>query len=265
MRALFYAVFVSVLLITGSLLAAPSEKLVTDLLDQGHRPLNGVISTGVVGGEQLPGLPNISIGLGVAGFKLDYKDINTGEEKSTFLPATFAVARLGIFDGVGLPGIGGLGSISLGARYGMIPSGPEDKVIINGGEIRLGILDDALATPSVSVNTAYTTVSDIKFGADSSDAQAVIKAKTLGVKLLVSKALLIFTPYAGIGVDKNKTEAQYRITTLGIDKSYEKETQDTRWLAGLELTPFPFFRVGVEYNSVGGDSAYALHLRIKLP
>lgn len=264
MRTLMLLV-VMVTVVTGTLMAAPSETLITDLLGKGHKPLNGVIGTGIVGGEQLPGLPNFTVGVGIAGFKLDYTDINTGKAKSTFLPTTFAVARLGLFGGIGLPGISGLGSVSVGARYGIIPSGPENNVNFSGGEVRVGVLNDALATPSVSINTSYTTVSDIKFGSDTDDAQVTIKAKTLGVKLLVSKELLVFTPYAGIGIDKNKTESSYRITSLAINKSFEKETQDTRWLVGVELTPFPFFRLGVEYNSVGGDAAYALNLRIKLP
>lgn len=245
-------------------LAAPTEQVIIDLLDVVNRPLNGVVSTGLVGGEPLPGLPNFTVGTGVAAFKVDYKDINTGESKSTYFPTVFATARLGLFGGFSLPAVSGIGSLAIGARLGAITAGPENSVTVTGGELRVGLLNDSITTPGVSVSFTYNQVSDIKFGKDSDDAQATIKAHNMGVKAVVQKELLIFTPYVGVGQEKFTTEATYRIDSLGLNKSWDTDTTETRLLAGIEVSPLPFFRLGLEYNSVGGDSAYALSLRFKL-
>jgi hypothetical protein len=252
------------MILAAPLYAAPTELAITDFLDMVNRPLNGVVSTGISGGEPLPGLPNLTVGTGAAAYKVDYKDINTGEAKTAYFPTIFATARIGLFGGIGVPGFSGLGSVAIGGRYGVITSGPKDTVSVTGAELRVGIMNDSIATPGIAVSATYNKVSDIKFGSDTDDAQATIKAHNLGVKALVSKDLLIITPYAGIGVDKNTTTASYRITSLGVDKTWDKTSTDMRWLVGLEVSPLPFFRLGVEYNSVAGDSAYALSLRFKL-
>ena len=264
MKKLLLIVTLAIIMTGQVAYAAPTEIAITDLLDNVNRPLNGVVSTGIAGGEPLPGLPNLTVGTGAAAYKVDYNDINTGEAKTTYFPTIFATARIGLFGGIGFPGFSGLGSVAIGGRYGVITSGPLDTVSVTGGELRIGIMNDSLATPGISVSATYNKVSDIKFGSDTDDAQATIKAHNMGVKALISKDLLIITPYAGIGVDKNTTTASYRITSLGIDKTWDKTSTDMRWLVGLEISPLPFFRLGVEYNSVGGDSAYALSLRFKL-
>ncbi|MDD5491824.1 MAG: hypothetical protein PHV60_03955 [bacterium] len=264
MKRLLLLTGLTILLMVQVVLAAPTEQGVLDLLNVINKPLNGVVSTGLVGGEPLPGLPNFTIGAGAAAFKVDYQDINTGESKSTYFPTVFATARLGLFGGLSLPAISGIGSIAVGARLGVIPSGSEDSVSVTGGEVRVGLLNDSLTTPGVSVSLTYNKVSDVKFGKDTDDAQATIKAHNMGIKAIVQKELIIFTPYIGVGQEKFITEATYRIDSLGLTKSWDTETTETRFLAGIEVTPLPFFRLGLEYNTVGGDSAYALSLRFKL-
>ncbi len=260
------------LFITGTILlltvqivsAAPTEQGVLNLLDVINKPLNGVVSTGLVGGEPLPGLPNFTLGTGVAAYKVNYEDINTGESKSTYFPTVFATVRLGLFGGFSLPAVSGIGSLAIGARLGAITAGPENTVTVTGGELRVGLLNDSISTPGVSVSFTYNQVSDIKFGQDNDDAQAVIKAHNMGVKAVVQKELLIFTPYVGIGQEQFSTEATYRINSLNLNKSWDKDSSETRFLAGVEVSPVPFFRLGLEYNTIGGDSAYALSLRFKL-
>ncbi|MBI5555299.1 MAG: hypothetical protein HY920_05550 [Elusimicrobia bacterium] len=264
MKKILSLVGILTVLLAQSVYAAPTEQGVKDFLEVVNKPLNGVVSTGLIGGEPLPGLPNFTVGTGVAAFKVDYKDINTSEAKTAYLPTLFAAARLGLFGGIGLPGVSGIGSLAVGARYGVIPSGAENPVGVTGGELRIGLLNDSLTTPGVSVSLTYNKVSDIKFGKDSDDVQATIKAHNMGVKAIVQKELLIFTPYIGVGQEKFSTEASYRIGSLRINKIWDKNSTETRWLAGLEITPFPFFRLGLEYNSVGSDPAYALSLRFKL-
>ena len=264
MKRIVLVLIAAILLTAQFAYAAPTEDGITDFLSLVNRPLNGVVSTGLAGAEPLPGLPNFTVGTGAAAYKVDYHDINTGESKTAYFPTMFVTARLGLFGGFGVPGISGLGSLAIGAKYGVIPSGPQAQVSFMGGEARIGILNDSIATPGVCVSVTYNKVSDIKFGADTDDAQAIIKAHNVGAIALVQKELLIVTPYAGIGMDRNTTSATYRITSLGIDKTWDKEETVTRWLVGLEFSPLPFFRLGVEYNSVGGDSAYALSLRFKL-
>jgi opacity protein-like surface antigen len=264
MKKILSLVGILIFLMAQNVYAAPTEQGILDLLDVVNKPLNGVVSTGLIGAEPLPGLPNFTVGAGAAAFKVDYKDINNSESKSTYLPTVFATARLGLFGGFSLPLISGIGSIAIGARLGAIPAGPEDTVSVAGGELRVGLLNDSLNTPGVSVSFTYNKVSDVKFGKDTDDAQATIKAHNMGIKAIVQKELLIFTPYVGVGQEKFSTNASYRIDSLGLNKTWDKSSTETRLLAGLEVTPFPFFRLGLEYNSIGGDSAYALSLRFKL-
>jgi opacity protein-like surface antigen len=264
MKKILCLTAVALLLMAQTVLAAPTEQGILDLLAVVNKPLNGVVSTGLVGGEPLPGLPNFTVGAGAAAFKVDYKDLNTGESKTTYLPTAFATARVGLFGGFSLPAVSGIGSIAIGARVGVIPSGPEETVNVTGGEVRVGLLNDSLNTPGVSVSLTYNAISDAKFGKDTDDAQATIKAHNMGIKAIVQKELLIFTPYVGVGQEKFSTEATYRIDSLGLNKSWDTDTTETRLLAGVEISPFPFFRLGLEYNTVGGDSAYALSLRFKL-
>lgn len=248
--------------LNGNLYAVSSEQLVTDLLDQVHRPLNGLISSGVMGPEPLAGLPNFTVGVGAAAVKLDYTDINSNSTRSFYAPVPFAAARLGLFGGM----VGGLGSVAVGAKYGIISARKDivQAIKVTGGDIRIGIMDDTIATPGICIDVTYNKVSDIKFGQDTDEAQAVIKGHNTGAKVLVSKDLIILTPYAGVGLDKNTTSASYRITSLGINKSWDKNSTDLHWLLGVELTPLPFFRLGLEYNSIAGDSVYALQIRLKI-
>lgn len=264
MKKILSLVAILLVLLAQSAYAAPTEQGILDLLDVVNKPLNGVVSTGITGGEPLPGLPNFTLGTGVATFKVDYKDINTSESKTIYLPTVYATARLGLFGGIDLPGVSGIGSVAVGARYGVLSYGGESSAGVTGGELRIGLLNDSLTTPGVSVSLTYNKVGDIKFGKDTDDAQATIKAHNMGVKAIVQKELLIFTPYIGVGQEKFSTDASYRIDSLGLNKTWDKSSTETRLLAGIEVTPFPFFRLGLEYNSVGGDSAYALSLRFKL-
>lgn len=246
----------------SSVYGAATEQAVLDFLDVVNKPLNGVVSTGAMGGEPLEGFPHFCVGTGVAAYKVDYTDPNTREKKSVYFPTVFATARIGVFGGLNIAGFGGLGSVAIGARYGVIPSDAEKTASVTGGEIRVGILNDTIATPGIAVSTTYNKVSEIKFGSDTDDAQSTMEFSNIGIKALVSKSLLIITPYVGAGFDKNSVSASYKIKSLSIDKTWDKDETVFRWLVGLEMNLL-LLKVGVEYNSVGGNSAYALQARIK--
>lgn len=98
--------------------------------------------------------------------------------------------------------------LDIGASLGAIPD--SDATII-GGELRYAIIDGGVVTPSIALRASYSQLQ----GLDDIDVEN--KALELGI----SKGVLFFTPYAGIGV------VQSKVTPRNIEGlSAEKSDQD---------------------------------------
>ena len=126
---------------------------------------------------------------------------------------------------VGLPII----PIDLGVSYTKV-----GDISLTGYEIKYAILKGGLAMPAVALRGAYTKLS----GLDELD------MTTKSLDLSISKGILIFTPYAGVGKVWITSEAH---STPTIPITLEKEdVSKTKFFVGAKVKVFPFVNLVVE-------------------
>lgn len=170
-----------------------------------------------------------------------------------------AQARIGLFDGLEVGPFKGMGAVDVGVRLGYIPKiSLIESGSLYGGDLRIGILKDGLAVPSVALSITYNTLSDLKLRDE--DWKVGMDIKTTGVKILVGKDLPLLHPYGAIGYEKYSFKTDYGIGGV-LDQDYENDDSLFRILAGCDVTVFPFVKLGAEYNLLGDESIYALSLR----
>jgi hypothetical protein len=126
--------------------------------------------------------------------------------------------------------------IDIGAMYSYVP---DTNAKLFGGEVSYALLKGGAALPAIGVRGTYTKLT----GVDDLDLQ------TYGVDATISKGLLFITPYVGVGTvyidSKAKGNLQKFSTLLGTPLKEEKFWQE-RYFGGIELKPFPLFRLVAE-------------------
>lgn len=117
-----------------------------------------------------------------------------------------------------------------------------------GGEIKYAFMDGNAALPAMAVRAAVTSL----FGADQ------FTLDTRSVDLSISKGILFFTPYAGIGRvwSTNTLEG----TGVGGGRA-EVSLTESRNFIGVSFTP-GIINMAVERDSVGGIASYNVKLGI---
>ena len=120
-------------------------------------------------------------------------------------------------------------NMDVGGMYVMLPG---TNIEAWGLEVKKAIVKGDMAMPAVSVRGSYMRL----IGVDD------IGLRSYSADLLVSKGFLIFTPYGGIsamrvdGSDKS-----------GLATGFTDVHEDViRWLAGLQVAPFPFLVINGE-------------------
>jgi len=173
-------------------------------------------------GDKLPGF---DAGVEVSYVKLDkgasyfqLMDTGTGE-----LPNALVLPRIHIQ--VGLPII----PIDLGVSYVSIPS--SDMKLV-GYELKYAVLEGGLVMPAVAIRGAYTKLSGVD----------VLDLSTKSLDISISKGILIFTPYAGVGEVWITSEPHSTVAT-----SLKKEDiTKTKAFVGTKMKIFPFINLVVE-------------------
>ncbi|MBU1599659.1 hypothetical protein KKG61_06105 [bacterium] len=266
--------FWAILMVTGligTFLASKGEAStlpdVKELVKDFEKPMVGLLSTGILPpagnlGGLVP-IPHFSVGLTAPVKEIKYENPVDTKSESLYASLPVAQARIGLFDGLEAGPFKGMGAIDLGVKLGYIPKvDPIKSGSLYGGDIRIGILKDGLATPSIALSITYNTL-DLKLKDD--DWEVNMDVKTTGVKLLVGKDLPILHPYAAIGYEWYSFEVGYEVNygDTPLDKYNYKNDDDSlfRILAGCDITVFPFVKLGAEYNLLGDESIYALSLR----
>lgn len=126
---------------------------------------------------------------------------------------------------VGLPII----PIDLGVSYSQVP---DSDIKLVGAELKWAILSGGIATPSIAIRGAYTKLS----GVDQLDMQ------TASADISISKGILIFTPYAGIGsVWISSTPNSPLNPTL-----QKEDIRKTKGFVGTKIKFFPFLNMDLE-------------------
>lgn len=135
--------------------------------------------------------------------------------------------------------------IDLGASVIVVPSS-DVKVI--GGELRKALLEGTAATPAVSVLVHYSTLT----GVDDLD------LSSYGIDLGISKGILMFTPYAGVGqlwIDGSANNNAVAVSLADVSETA------ARYYVGLKFTPMPVVNI-VAQADFGTVSSYTLRANL---
>jgi hypothetical protein len=253
------------------------------------------------------GLPNFEAAAlaGFAQFKIDGASLNSlnlsafaPNALSAEVPAIISVPYGRLRAHVGLPGLFFLNSPDLGATVGGA-SGSWDKASFNlsdaGAELRTDLLKEGLITPfTLSLAATYdylsgTLAAQDKYSQTSTDAsgnsfatdfsklayQSSFSDNVVGLRALVSRNLIVATPYFGGSAEAHKGTVETTVTTAGTisqnsgpgspaSLDYSKTLAGaaqlpslrTRLLGGVDAH-FMLFDVdlGAEYDTLTGDFA----------
>ncbi len=129
--------------------------------------------------------------------------------------------------------------IDFGAIYSRVPN---SNISLAGAEIKWAILTGTAATPALALRASYTRLIGI----------SSLDLETFGADLSISKGVLFFTPYAGIGQVWIKASSDL----VGLEDTASK----TRGFVGLKASLLPFSIVG-EYD-ISDVPSYSLRLNI---
>ncbi len=185
-------------------------------------------------GDKLPG---IDAGVEASYVKFDtsslwYTKMNAGllaSGSGDTAPKELYVPRVHIQ--VGLPII----PIDLGVSYTQIPD-TDFKLV--GYELKWAILSGGIATPSIAIRGAYTKLS----GVDQLD------LSTASADISISKGILIFTPYAGVGsvwiTSTPKNAATHN--PLAGPELQKEDIRKTKGFVGTKIKFFPFLNMDLE-------------------
>lgn len=154
---------------------------------------------------------------------------------SSSVPSTFPVLQMHAQKG--LPW-----DVDVGVSYLTVP-GTDIKVY--GGELRYALLAGSVVLPSVSLRGSYTRLTGVE----------QLDLDTMGVDLSVSKQLLVFTPYAGVGY------VHVTSTPVGVASLGEESFGYPKWFLGVRtgLGPLAFT---AEVGKTGDTLSYGVHFGI---
>lgn len=169
-------------------------------------------------------LPGFDAGVEASVVKLDktaayFSKINSVSS----IPNSLVFPRVHIQ--VGLPVI----PLDLGVSYTSVPN---SDIKLVGYELKYAVLRGGIAMPAVAVRAAYTKLS----GVDELD------LSTKSVDLSISKGILIFTPYAGIG-EVWITSDPHSVLAPTLKK---EDITKTKAFVGTKVKVFPFINLVVE-------------------
>lgn len=129
--------------------------------------------------------------------------------------------------------------IDIGAYYFTVPG---SNLEAWGGEIKYAFMDGSTVMPAVAVRAAATSL----FGADQ------FTLATRSVDLSISKGILVFTPYAGIGRVWATNTPEGTAAGVGLK---EIDISENRTFIGVTFSP-GIVNMAVERDSVGGIASY---------
>ena len=249
------------------------------------------------------GFPGVEVGVagGVAATKLDVNGfralpLNTLETSQFDIPKMIA-APIGVLHAkAGLPGGWDVGAKGGAASLDLTNGGAKTKFTnkVYGVEVRKRLLGGGLtgvAMPDLSVSLGYDRASgditrtgnyNAPIAGGNLNANTSWKSTwnvgAVTARAVVSKKFFIITPFVGVGVSKmmGKTD-----TTVGVDvisdtvpgglanvsvkgSAKAKETV-AHGVAGLELSPAPFFKINVGGLVAANHWAASLGLRVQFP
>jgi hypothetical protein len=181
------------------------------------------------------GVTGFDVGVAITSTSLDHtsawtKAMSTGDTIDTLIVPKLYIQK-------GLPF-----DIDVGGYYFTVPN---SNIEAWGGEIKYAFISGNMALPAVAVRGAITTLT----------AGDQLDFSTRSVDLSVSKSILFFTPYAGVG--RIWADSTPKGTAAVVLK--KESIGENRGFIGFSLTP-GIFTVAMERDSVGGTASYNLKL-----
>jgi len=185
--------------------------------------------------------------LGITGFDISVEivltDISDNERYWTKMidsgdpPAYLPVPRLHVIKGLPF-------KFDVGAFYCAVP---DSNIKLWGIEAKYAILEGSATTPALSVRGSYSQLD----GVDDID------LNTQAIDLMISKGILIFTPYGGVSALLVNGSENSELVNL-------KDVNDTlfRGLVGVQIHPFPLFVINAE-ASFGDVIQYGLKVALR--
>lgn len=179
-------------------------------------------------GDKLPGID--------AGVEASYVKFDTGSSWYTKMNAGLLLSGSGdtapkelyiprVHIQVGIPVI----PVDLGVSYSQVPN---SDIKLIGYELKWAILSGGMAMPSIALRGAYTKLSDVD----------QLDLSTTSADISISKGILIFTPYAGVG--------SVWITSTPhdpVNPTLQKENiRKTKGFVGTKIKFFPFLNMDLE-------------------
>ena len=130
--------------------------------------------------------------------------------------------------------------IDVGVMVGAVPS---TNIKLYGGELRYAIVSGGVAMPAIGIRGSYTKLT----GVDRLDFD------TKGVDLSISKGLLMFTPYAGVG------KVWAASTPNGIPALSKESLSLNKVFVGINMN-FGLTNLAFEGDRTGKASSYGAKL-----
>ena len=222
------------------------------------------------------GFPHLTVGVGLNLTSVSAVNPATpGETLAAAIPTIFVYGSAGILKGLNPnPMVGGIGSVDLVGRFGQFPTVGDYKEYAEmtpalfGGGVKVGVFRNSLIAPAISMTFTYTRTSQMMYVFSDTTADAWVKLKLSALSLHgdISKDILLFTPYAGIGVDWHSFDASWNvdfINPLAPDESGSMTLTptSTRLYAGVQLS-LVVLHFNLEGGMTGGNLFVAAGTRV---
>ncbi len=156
---------------------------------------------------------------------------SSGESVDTLLPVASLRAHKGLPWG-----------IDLGASYVQLP---DSNVKLWGGELRWAVLEGSTALPAIALRGSFSATSGID----------QLKMQTAGADISISKGILMFTPYAGVG------QVWVKSTPQGVPGLTEESFTQTKVFAGVNINLG--VNLAFEVDSTGGITSYGAKIGLR--
>ena len=134
--------------------------------------------------------------------------------------------------------------VDVGAMYVEVP---DSNIKLWGIEVKYAILSGTVATPALSIRGSYSRL----------DGVDEININTQSLDLLLSKGILMFTPYGGVSATRIEGSENSSLVTLS-----DVEKTGFKALLGLQFSPFPLLKINGEAN-FGDVTQYGLKIGIR--
>ncbi len=185
-------------------------------------------------------------GLGVIGFDLGVAATGTVlKNREVFKKVVSGASVPGSLPVVSVRAVKGLPfDIDVGVALGAVPG---TNVRTAGGELRWAFVGGGTLTPAIAVRAAINQVN----GVDQ------LKLNTSSLDVSISKGFALFTPYAGAGLVRTKSEA-----TITNSEQRRESFNQNKVFAGVNVN-LGLLNVAVETDKTGEASSYGVKLGLR--